>query len=57
MSVMHLWMKYFFHHTPRYFVIEKCSNHKLLNLTQKVEGPLCTRMSACLKASLFETSF
>ena len=28
-SVMRLWMKYFFHHTPRYFMIRKYSNSKL----------------------------
>ena len=48
-----------FHHTPRFFfVLEKCSNPKYnkcskLTLTQKIEEPLSTRVSACSEASYY----
>ena len=46
-----------FHHIPRFFlwleniVIPKYNKYSKLSLTQKIEEPLSTRMSACSKAS------
>ena len=49
-------MKSLFHHTPRYFVIRKCSNPKLewiqiINFYKKIEEPPIMRVSAGSKVS------
>ena len=62
MSVMRLWMKYFFHHTPGHFVIGNVvilnyNKFKLLIFTKKIEEPLCMRSCACSEASFIEKAF
>ena len=63
MSVMRLWMKYFFHHTPGHFVIGNVvilnyNKFKLLIFIKKIEEFLSTRSCTwCSEASFIEKAF